>query len=609
MEWQFEQYDTDATWPTPHRDSLLLGVGTAVCCVEQNSGQLRWESTLEADIDAPPSIDKNAGFVVNRSGRVHAFDVSSGDLLWCQGVDGNDSVPTVADSGSVIVTTSEGLVSLDAETGEYEWESTLPSGPPGPPAVTEDIVYTGTEDGIVYAILRADGTIQWQTAVGAPLTRAGVVSKEETLYVPTAPVHSETSGAVHALDTTAKEVYWTAATSTATRADTYLVTPPVVHEGTVYVISGVMGRGENHLQAIHDGQVVWSTEVYGVGSSPPAITDEIALTYSGGSLLAFERTSGEKRWVATISSTRHYNKTMPHRAPVVTERSVVVRGPKKLFAVSTDAERQVDSTERSANSDARSVSSPNGTVSDRPPAESALVQCSRVSYPSTTSRIRGDATVRWGFHSAEGTLINPMLVDDTVYLADSRGIATALDTETGTARWLIELDGTLEKCPLVADGTLFLVGRDATFALDPRDGSVRSRDATLPDDPRQPTGRVATRADDVVSVGFTPDLESIVITVTTGEGVDDWRLEDEFPGYASVWDSYYGRIGTTLFVGLMFKPGLMEFYALDAKTESIKWRLVGNAGGGIDIFSPPILHEGSLFVVCSNTFYTVDLSE
>jgi outer membrane protein assembly factor BamB len=611
LEWQLEQYDTDATWPTASRDILLLGVGTAICCVEQNSGRLKWETIVEGDIDAKPSIREDTGFAVDGTGRLYGINISTGVLLWSQGVDGNSTIPTVTDGSSVIVTTSEGLVSIDTNTGKYDWECSLPTGPSGPPAVTADTVYTGTEDGAVYAVSRVDGTVQWQTTVGPPLTRAGVAIENETLYAPTAPLHKKMPGAVHAVDTKTREVSWSVETPSTASPQPYLVLPPVIHDGTVYIVSGIDKHGKRHLQAIQEGQVIWSSKMDSVTSSPPTVTDSTVLMYSGGRLLAFERESGKQHWTVTVigEGVSGYNTKMPRSGPVITEEFVFVRGPQKLVALSTNAGQKGKDSDRSTDSNTQFVLNPSDT-GHTPSVENPISFTSPVRYPSTSSRFSGDGTVEWGFQLGQGggKWINPMLVDDTVYLASSGGIATALDREDGTVRWLTQLDGRFGKCPLVADGTLFLVDGDRIFALDPRDGSVQSRDATLPDNPRQPTGQVATNADDVVSVGFKPDSENFSVTVNTDES-GEWEIVDELPGYASIWDSYYGRIESTLFAGVMFKPGPIVFYALDEETETVQVRLRGGASGGVNIFSPPIRYEGRLFIAFTDNFYAVDSSD
>jgi alcohol dehydrogenase (cytochrome c) len=61
------------------------------------------------------------------------------------------------------------LVALDAATGRTLWERRLPSPNFGCATVSNDLVFTSTFDGAVYAFAVADGTLVWQVRM-----RAGV---------------------------------------------------------------------------------------------------------------------------------------------------------------------------------------------------------------------------------------------------------------------------------------------------------------------------------------------------------------------------------------------------------------------------------------------------
>lgn len=77
------------------------------------------------------------------------------------------------------------LVAIDGATGQIIWDVELPTGIAGPgPTIANDLLFTGTLDGIVRAFSLADGSQVWsmQTAAGlnAPFAVAG-----DQLFVPT----------------------------------------------------------------------------------------------------------------------------------------------------------------------------------------------------------------------------------------------------------------------------------------------------------------------------------------------------------------------------------------------------------------------------------------
>lgn len=82
-----------------------------------------------------------------------------------------------ADFGALSSATTE-MIALDGATGEYLWNTELPSGTNGPgPTIANDVVFIGTLDGIARGFNIADGTEVWrsQTSAGlnAPFAIAG----------------------------------------------------------------------------------------------------------------------------------------------------------------------------------------------------------------------------------------------------------------------------------------------------------------------------------------------------------------------------------------------------------------------------------------------------
>jgi outer membrane protein assembly factor BamB len=61
------------------------------------------------------------------------------------------------------------LVALDAATGRVLWQRRLPSPDFGCATVSNDVVFTSTFDGTVYALAAEDGAILWRAK-----TRAGI---------------------------------------------------------------------------------------------------------------------------------------------------------------------------------------------------------------------------------------------------------------------------------------------------------------------------------------------------------------------------------------------------------------------------------------------------
>jgi outer membrane protein assembly factor BamB len=78
-----------------------------------------------------------------------------------QAKDGQTSVENLEGRTEYDKGTSE-LVALDAATGEIRWTRALPAPGFGGATVVNDLVFTATYDGMIYAVSRADGRIVWR---------------------------------------------------------------------------------------------------------------------------------------------------------------------------------------------------------------------------------------------------------------------------------------------------------------------------------------------------------------------------------------------------------------------------------------------------------------
>ena len=67
------------------------------------------------------------------------------------------------------------LVALDAATGSVLWERRLPSPDFGCATVSNDVVFTSTYDGTVYALSVSDGTILWRATMRAGINACPAV--------------------------------------------------------------------------------------------------------------------------------------------------------------------------------------------------------------------------------------------------------------------------------------------------------------------------------------------------------------------------------------------------------------------------------------------------
>jgi alcohol dehydrogenase (cytochrome c) len=210
----------------------------SIAKLDAGSGRLVWARQVlphdiyDWDLEGPVILDRVGGRLVaitaGKMGIVYAFDADSGALRWKRPVgthNGHDDdnllalrgrapftrptkiqpgwwggvetqmasdgrtlyvpvneLPTLYDSGARLTSPDPAdgrgeLVALDVASGRVRWTRDLPASPYGAATIANELVFTTTFDGSVWALERADGRIVWRTRAfdmtNAPVAIAG----------------------------------------------------------------------------------------------------------------------------------------------------------------------------------------------------------------------------------------------------------------------------------------------------------------------------------------------------------------------------------------------------------------------------------------------------
>lgn len=180
-------------------DDRVYANGDDLLAIDAESGDVDWRASVGGERLTRPEATENVVVFTNRSdGVVIAFD-PSGERRWTYHTETETRSPTIADGIAYIATTPdpgrEGrLAALDLEDGTVQWAVDTPSPRRGTrPVVGTEAVYlgcTGRDHGSLVARSRADGSERWSftdgnSGVYEPALSDGVVyagSNDNNLY-------------------------------------------------------------------------------------------------------------------------------------------------------------------------------------------------------------------------------------------------------------------------------------------------------------------------------------------------------------------------------------------------------------------------------------------
>lgn len=140
--------------------------------VDLSSGDVLWKSNYKRGITAAVGISADALFAVDNKSRLVAFSRIDGEQLWRSDVNSEVLIPPVVAGNTVIVKTLNArLVGFDHDTGEQRWsyrheKTGLSLRGGSTPLVARNFLFTGFEDGRLVAVDANSGKLLWDVPVG-----------------------------------------------------------------------------------------------------------------------------------------------------------------------------------------------------------------------------------------------------------------------------------------------------------------------------------------------------------------------------------------------------------------------------------------------------------
>ena len=276
--WRFDMDWAAASSPTVAAGIVYIGDAHATLyAVDAATGEELWRFTAPEFTGvgikmlgvSSATVSAGAVYVIDQSATLYALDALTGDELW--------RAPRIrtppAVSGGVIYVGSldQNILALDAATGSEIWRSA--NG--GPNTSSSPVVYRGfvfgcTNFGSLYALERRTGRELWNFPKG--IGACSLAVSNDTVYI------GSGDGVVYAVDTLTRDEIWRF------QAADELRSPLVIADDVVY-IGGVDGS----LYAIDgiSGEEAWRFALGATVYSSPAVIDGVVyVTSQDGNLHA-----------------------------------------------------------------------------------------------------------------------------------------------------------------------------------------------------------------------------------------------------------------------------------------------------------------------------------
>jgi len=207
--------------PAIDKDAIIVAdIEGKLSAYALGDGELLWQKHYDSPFSAGPNLYGQVAFLGNKSAEVYSIDTESGKTLWVHKVSSEVLVPPQLSGDMVVVQTNDGKIfGLRADNGKKVWvyERNVPilslRGNSTPAVLNNEQVVVGFANGKLVSLSLADGKLLWETTVSLPKGRTElerivdidgpIVHSQGVLYV------SAYRGRIAAVDARSGRIMWT----------------------------------------------------------------------------------------------------------------------------------------------------------------------------------------------------------------------------------------------------------------------------------------------------------------------------------------------------------------------------------------------------------------
>jgi outer membrane protein assembly factor BamB len=157
-----------------------------VVALDANSGEQRWTDSVSGGVigsslttigdAARPVIDDGIVFAGNRTGRIIATQMKTGERVWSRDIRAAQT-PWVAGGTVFVVDTNRRLYALERKSGKVKWVTTLPDARTwSGPTLAGGKLWVASNKGLLVGVDAKSGQIATQRDLGNPVYISPVVA-------------------------------------------------------------------------------------------------------------------------------------------------------------------------------------------------------------------------------------------------------------------------------------------------------------------------------------------------------------------------------------------------------------------------------------------------
>lgn len=209
------------------------------------------------DIATEPLVDETGVYISAIYQHIDKYDLETGDQLWSYKTEDQlHSSPAIAENIVVVGSDDGTIYALNAQDGILIWKLETGAAIFSTPALYNKQVFVGSLDSTFYAIHLIDGTLNWKYKTSYPIFQTAAIDEDKNVFF------GDSNGSFYCLNQASGELNWTFSASSS------ISTSPLVARDIVY-----FGSLDQKYYALStgDGKELWSFTTYGRIRTAPVI--------------------------------------------------------------------------------------------------------------------------------------------------------------------------------------------------------------------------------------------------------------------------------------------------------------------------------------------------